>query len=57
MFKSRANKVIWLLVTILVPILGPILYFIIGISSKILPEKSNETMSEANDSNDNLENE
>jgi len=38
-FKGQNEKLIWLLVILFVPVLGPILYFLIGRKNKI---KSNQ---------------
>ena len=41
-FKNN-NKLIWLLTVILVPIVGFILYFLIGYSQKVPAETASET--------------
>ena len=35
-FKNNINKVVWVLVVILLPVLGAILYFTIGYKQKLL---------------------
>lgn len=36
-FKRESNKIVWVLVIFFLPILGSILYFLIGERDKILP--------------------
>ena len=36
-FKRESNKIIWVLVIFFLPLLGSILYFLIGERDKILP--------------------
>ena len=33
-FRESVNKIVWVLVVILIPVIGPILYFIIGRNQK-----------------------
>lgn len=40
-FKQPNDKIIWVLVSILLPILGPILYFIIGRQQRVTDYSTN----------------
>lgn len=44
-FKTKTDKITWLLVVILVPVIGAILYFLIGINTR-KPEEEKENPSQ-----------